>query len=209
MATIVLSSAGSLVGNALLPAGINVLGAQITGAAIGSAVGAGVGAYVDAKLFGPTMASGQGPRLSGLQVLASSEGAAVPRLYGRARLAGQVIWATKFDEHATTTTTGGKGGGGGGASYTEYNYSVSVAVALCEGPVTRIGRVWADGKPLDLSDIVWRLHKGDETQSADPLITAVEGASPAYRGVAYIVFENLDLAPFGNRLQFFPEGIFK
>ncbi|MGV8996409.1 MAG: baseplate multidomain protein megatron [Parvibaculaceae bacterium] len=201
MATIVLSTAGSLAGSALLPAGVNILGAQITGAAIGSAIGAGIGAYVDAKLFGPTMASGQGPRLASLQVLASSEGAALPRLYGRARLAGQVIWATKFDEHASTTTTGGgKGGGGGGASYTEYNYSVSIAVALCQGPVTRIGRVWADGKPLDLSDIVWRLHKGDETQGADPLIMAVEGASPAYRGVAYIVFENLDLAPFGNRV---------
>ncbi|MDO8289706.1 MAG: glycoside hydrolase/phage tail family protein [Parvibaculum sp.] len=201
MATLVLSTAGSFIGSALLPAGVNILGAQITGAAIGSAIGAGLGAYVDAKLFGTTMASGQGPRLTSLQVLASSEGAALPRLYGRARLAGQVIWATKFEEHASTTTTGGgKGGGGGGASYTEYSYTVSVAVALCEGPVTRIGRVWADGKPFDLSDTVWRLHKGDETQSADPLIMAVEGASPAYRGVAYIVLENIDLAAFGNRV---------
>src|SRR5690606_24232445 len=102
-----------------------------------------------------------------LQVLASTEGAAIPRLYGRARLAGQVIWATHFREHSKTRSSGGgKGGGGGGAEVTEYSYSVSFAVALCEGPVTRIGRVWADGKPLSLADVTWRLHKGDETQRA-------------------------------------------
>jgi hypothetical protein len=210
MATLALSTAGSLVGNALLPAGINVLGAQISGAAIGSAIGMGIGSFIDAQLFGPTMASGQGPRLSSLQVLSSSEGAALPRLYGRARLAGQVIWATEFTEHASTTRTGGgKGGGGGGASYTEYSYSVSLAVALCAGPVTRIGRVWADGKPLDLSGITWRLHKGDETQAPDALIEAIEGECPAYRGVAYIVFEEMDLAPFGNRVPQLSFEVFK
>ena len=210
MATIVLSAAGSLAGNVLLPEGLSILGTQISGAALGSAVGAGLGAYVDAKLFGPTMASGQGPRLTSLHVLSSSEGAAVPRLYGRARLAGQVIWATDFDEHSTTTSTGGgKGGGGSGASYTEYNYSVSLAVALCEGEVTRIGRVWADGKPLDLSGTNWRLHKGDDTQSVDPVVAAVEGTCPAYRGVAYVVFEDLDLAPFGNRVPQLSFEVFK
>ncbi|MFZ3035393.1 MAG: hypothetical protein WA138_15435, partial [Parvibaculum sp.] len=210
MATLVLSAAGSFVGSALLPEGLNILGAQISGAALGSAVGAGLGAYVDAKFFGPTMASGQGPRLSDLRVMASSEGAPVPRLYGRARLAGQVIWATQYKEHSSTTSAGGgKGGGGSGGSYTEYSYSVSLAVALAEGPVTRIGRIWADGKLLDLSNISWRLNKGEETQAVDPLIEAVEGAAPAYRGLAYVVFEDLDLAPFGNRVPQFSFEVFK
>lgn len=211
MATLVLSTAGSFAGSALLPAGVNILGAQISGAALGSAIGAGLGAYVDAKLFGPTMASGQGPRLSNLQVLTSSEGAAIPRLYGRTRLAGQVIWATAFQEHSSTTRSGGgKGGGGGSVStYTQYSYSVSLAVALTEGPVTRIGRAWADGKPLNMSSNVWRLHKGDETQAVDPLIEAVEGTAPAYRGVAYVVIEDLDLTPFGNRVPQLTFEVFK
>ena len=211
MATLVLSAAGSLVGNVLLPEGLSMLGTQISGAALGSAVGAGLGAYVDAKLFGPTMASGHGPRLTILHVLSSSEGAAIPRLYGRARLAGQVIWATDFEEHSTTTSAGGggKGGSGSGATFTEYSYSVSLAVALCEGEVTRIGRVWADGKPLDLSGVNWRLHKGDETQSVDPVIAAVEGTCPAYRGVAYVVFEDLDLSSFGNRVPQLSFEVFK
>ena len=209
MATLLLSTAGSVLGNALLPAGVNILGAQVTGAAIGSAIGTGIGAYVDAKLFGPAVAHGQGPRLTSLQVMASTEGAALPRLYGRARLAGQVIWATDFREHAATTSTGGGKGGGGGASYTEYSYSVSLAVGLAEGAVTRIGRVWADGKPLDLSGINWRLHNGDETQAPDPLIEMVEGNAPAYRGTAYIVFEDMDLSSFGNRVPQLSFEVFK
>ncbi|HEX7776472.1 MAG TPA: glycoside hydrolase TIM-barrel-like domain-containing protein, partial [Parvibaculum sp.] len=201
MATVLLSAVGSAVGGAMLPGGVNVLGSTISGAAIGSAVGAVAGAYVDQRLFGPTVANGSGPRLSDLQVMASTEGAPIPRVYGRARLAGQVIWATQFTEHKSTHASGG-GKGGGGASVTEYSYSVSFAVALCEGEVTRIGRVWADGNPLSLADVTWRLHKGAEDQPADPLIEAVEGvdATPAYRGTAYILFEDLDLSPFGNRL---------
>ena len=46
----------------------------------------------------------KGPRLSDLDVMASTEGAPIPRVYGRARLAGQVIWATKLEEVVTTRT---------------------------------------------------------------------------------------------------------
>ncbi len=45
-----------------------------------------------------------------------------------------------------------------------------------------------------------RTYVGDETQTADPLIVAKEGQSPAYRGLAYVVFERLPLANFGNRI---------
>jgi hypothetical protein len=34
--------------------------------------------------------------------MASTEGAAIPRIYGRARLSGQVIWATNLEEVAIT-----------------------------------------------------------------------------------------------------------
>jgi hypothetical protein len=199
MATLLLSAAGSAVGSALLPGGIGLLGATVSGAALGGAIGAGLGAYVDQQLFGPTVANAEGPRLSDLHVMSSTEGAPIPRVYGRARIAGQLIWSTDFVEHAATREAGG-GKGGGGASVTEYSYSVSFAVALAEGPVTRVGRVWADGNLLSLADIDWRLHKGDETQEPDPLIEAAEGAAPAYRGLAYVVFEDLDLSPFGNRI---------
>ena len=66
-------------------------------------------------------------------------------------------------------------------------------------------RVWADGRELDLTTLTMRVHRGSETQAADPLIVAKEGAdnAPAYRGLAYVVFERLPLADFGNRVPQF------
>ena len=74
--------------------------------------------------------------------------------------------------------------------------------------VTSIGRVWADGKLLRdaggawLTPVTMRLHTGGNGQAADPLMVAAEGASgtPAYRGTAYAVFEDLPLADYGNRI---------
>lgn len=195
MATLVLGLAGQAVGNALLPAGFSVLGQTITGAAIGGAVGAYAGMHVDAMLRGAARA--EGPRLRELHVQASTPGAFVPRVWGAVRLGGQVIWATRFSE-----TRERRGGGKSAPRVTEYRYAASFAVALCEGEIGGIGRVWADGKPMALDGVTMRVHRGGEAQAPDPLIVAVEGAgnAPAYRGTAYVVFENLPLEPFGNRV---------
>ncbi|MEM9813343.1 MAG: glycoside hydrolase/phage tail family protein, partial [Pseudomonadota bacterium] len=75
----------------------------------------------------------------------------------------------------------------------------------CEGEVTRIGRVWADGQLVNLSDVTWRLYPGSETQLPDALVAAnlPEGEAPAFRGTAYVVIEDLDLTPYGNRIPQF------
>ena len=136
--------------------------------------------------------------------MASTEGAAIPRVYGRARLSGQVIWATNLEEVVSTQTqsSGGKGMGGasGSTSETTYSYFANFAVGLSEGPIGAVMRVWADGKPLDLTGLTVRTYIGDETQTADPLIVAKDGDAPAYRGLAYVVFERLPLENFGNRI---------
>ncbi len=210
MATLALAAVGAAAGSAILPAGISVLGATITGAAIGSQIGAFAGSYVDNALFGSSGQSRtvEGPRLKDLHVTASTEGAHIPRIYGRVRLGGQLIWATDFDEEVVTSTQssgGGKGLGGGGGSETastDYRYYANFAVALCEGTITRLGRVWADGREINLGTMTYRLYKGTETQAADSLIVAREGVAnaPAYRGVAYVLFQKLALAEFGNRI---------
>jgi len=207
MATLALAAVGAAVGSSVLPAGIGFLGVALSGATIGSQVGALAGAYVDAALFG---SSGQGravegPRLSDLHVTASTEGAPLPRIYGRARVGGQIIWATDVEEEIVTTTESagsGKGASGGETTMTQYRYYANLAVALGEGVVTRIGRIWADEQELDLARTTFRLHPGTETQAPDSLIAAREGAAnaPAYRGVAYIVFQRFPLAKFGNRV---------
>ncbi len=215
MATLALAAAGAAVGGAVLPAGIGVFGATISGAAIGSQVGALAGSFIDQSLFG---ASGEprvveGPRLRELHGSASSEGAPIPRVYGRARLGGQIIWATDFEEETirrTQTNSGGGGGGKGGSSggsqttseSVEYRYYANFAVAICEGEIGGIGRVWADGRQINLSRITHRIYRGSEDQAQDSLIVSRQGSSktPAYRGVAYIVFERMPLADYGNRM---------
>ena len=54
---------------------------------------------------------------------------------------------------------------------------------------------------MDLSGVTWRWYPGDDTQSADPVIAArMGGANTAYRGTAYVVFEELALSSYGNRV---------
>ena len=153
-------------------------------------------------LFGPGTKRTQGPRLNDLRVMASEEGAPIPRLWGRMRISGQVIWATNFEEVSRTTTQKASSKGGPKSKTTEYSYFANFAVGLCEGVVDRVGRVWADGKEIDISTFTTRFYRGLEDQEADSLIVAKEGAdnAPAYRGLAYIVFERLPLETFGNRL---------
>lgn len=206
MATLVFTVAGAAAGSALLPAGLTIFGATISGATIGATIGSVIGGQIDQALLRPGGRHVEGPRLNELQLQSSTEGAAILRVFGRARVAGQVIWAANFMEVETTSEVssgGGKGGSGGSSTtVTEYAYFASFAVALCEGEIGGLGRVWADGKPLDLAANTYRLYKGTETQMPDALIEAIEGAdaAPAYRGIAYIVFEDLPLERFGNRV---------
>ena len=198
MASLVLGVVGSALGPALFGSGISILGATITGAQIGGAIGALAGSEIDAALAPPI----KGPRLSDINLQASTEGAPIPRIYGRMRASGQLLWATRFLETTTTVSAGGKGLPSPGAKETEYLYSISFAVGLCEGIVTKIGRVWADGNLIDLSQYTTRFYAGDEAQNEDPLIQEIEGAdnTPAYRGLSYMVFEDFPLADFGNRI---------
>ena len=147
MATLVLGAVGSAIGGAF---GGAILG--FSGAAIGGFIGSTIGSVVDSWIvssLAPTQRI-EGPRLDSLRITSSTEGAVIPRVYGRMRMGGNIIWATDFREETKTSTQGGgKGGGGGKVKTTEYLYYASFAVALCEGPITGIGRIWADGKPMD------------------------------------------------------------
>ncbi len=198
MATLLLSAAGAAVGGLF---NAPILG--LTGTVIGRAVGATLGRVIDQRLLGSGSQPIETGRTDRLRITGASEGAPIAQLYGRMRLGGQVIWSTQFLERKKTS-----GGGKGAApkpSTTTYSYSVSLAVALCEGEIARVGRIWADGVEIDRESVTWRLYKGSRDQMPDPLLEAVEGegAVPAYRGTAYIVFEDLDLTAYGNRVPQF------
>ena len=185
MATLILTAVGGAIGGP-----------------VGGAIGGLLGNAIDrAVLLKP--AGRQGPRLTELKLQTSSYGTAIPRLYGTMRVAGTVVWATDLKESRTRS-----GGGKGRPSTTTYSYSASFAVLLSARPVIGVGRIWADGQLLrgsagDLKVATgFRLHPGDERQDPDPLIAAAEagGQAPAMRGQAYAVFEDLQLADYGNRI---------
>jgi hypothetical protein len=185
MATLVLTTIGSVIGGP-----------------IGGALGAILGQAVDRDvLFKPK--GREGPRLTELAVQTSSYGTPIQKVFGTMRVAGSVIWSTDLIESRNTA-----GNGKGQPTSTSYSYAASFAVALSGRPILGVGRIWADGNLLRGSagdfkvTTGFRLHLGGEDQASDPLIASAEGESltPAHRGIAYAVFENLQLADYGNRI---------
>ncbi|MHA0317613.1 phage tail protein [Sphingomonas melonis] len=182
MATLVLTTVGRAIGGP-----------------IGGALGALAGQAIDGRLF--RGAAREGPRLSDLSVQTSSYGTPIPKLFGTIRVAGTVIWSTDLIE-TRTTSRGGKGQPGTNT----YSYSVSFAVALSARPIRSVRRIWAEGKLLRGAAGDWksvtgfRLHTGGEDQAVDSLIASALGTVPAYRGIAYVVFEGMQLADYGNRI---------
>lgn len=182
MATLVLAAVGTAIGSTF---GGAILG--LSGAAIGGFIGSTIGTVIDSRLMAGRMPTQrvEGARLETLRVTSSTEGAIIPQVFGRMRVGGNIIWATDFREVRRKSSSGGGGKGGGGGpkvETTEYLYFASFAVALCEGPIRAVGRIWADGQPMDMTGVTWRLYRGTETQNADPLIASRMGAdrTPAY-----------------------------
>jgi len=174
---------------------LSAVGQQV-GGGIGRVIGATIGRAIDNRVIGSLGPARQiGPRIETLKVQGTAEGSPMACVFGRARVTGQVIWAARFLEGRTKGRAGK-----GGPKTVDYTYSLSFAVALCEGEIDGIGRVWADGRPMDMTGVAMRVHRGSEDQTPDPLIEAVEGNAPAYRGAAYVVFEDLPLGPFGDRV---------
>ena len=63
---------------------------------------------------------------------------------------------------------GAKGGGEARAEGTEYDITSRFAVALCEGEVSRLGRVWADGQLLETARLTLRFYRGTRSAGGRP-----------------------------------------
>ncbi len=215
MATIVLSAAGAAIGGAI---GGTVAG--LSTAVIGRAIGASLGRVIDQRLMSQSVMGGgsevvETGRLDRFRLTETGEGAPVATIFGRMRVGGQVIWASDFLETKSTSTTTQSGGGGGGKGSPKppevsttthsYSYSISLAIAVGAGRISDVSRIWADGEELERAGLNMRIYRGSENQLPDPLIEAIEGTGkvPAYRGTAYVVIEDLQLASFGNRVPQF------
>ena len=164
MATLLLRSAGAAIGTAL--------GGPL-GGLIGGAIGAIGGAAVDNLLINALTSRRQrAAQLDSITITNSTEGTPVRKLWGRMRLGGNVIWCSQFKTYTTKEKTGsssGKGSGGGSSKTTVTHYTLSFAVAFCEGgDSVQLGRVWADGNTLDLSAYSYVFYNGSEGRRSRP-----------------------------------------
>lgn len=155
----------------------------------------------------------EGPRLQDLTVSVANYGTPIPYLRGTKRIECPCFYAEPIKE--TRVHHKGKGG-----KYNEYKYFGTWASLVAGNEVAQIPRCWIDrhlardtsGTASLASAITDKgggsvtFYKGDEAQTADPRMMArIEadegvGRCPAYRGTAYIMFVDIPLLAFGNRL---------
>lgn len=186
----------------------------IVGAGIGSVTGVGagtgwsLGTSLGQVLFSESPET-TGSRLADLKVTGASYGRPIPHVYGTLRLGGTIIWTSGWRMTQIPATGGGKGGGSARAAGT--SYSSSFAVAIAAGEIASLIKIWADGTILYdaeaagaviAPEVRFRFYPGSENQLPDSVMTAALGvdAVPAYRGLCYLVFDDLPLQAFGNRL---------
>lgn len=188
----------------------------IAGAAVGFAIGGpagakwgwAIGSTIGAIAFGGGPDQ-EGPRLGDLQIQDSSYGKPIPIIYGRDRISGNIIWSKPLEEVENEES------GKGGPTSTTYNYFATFALGLCEGEIVGVRRIWINNKLVYkyTSDATVEellasnakidgitVYTGSETQDPDPLIQAHKGAdnTPAFRGLAYLVFDRLDVGNSGQ-----------
>jgi hypothetical protein len=167
--------------------------------------------WMAGTLIGNMIFRQKGPNPPDIRIQDSAYGKPIPLVYGMYRVSGNIIWAGQ-----PYVSDAGKGGKGP----SQTKVSMSFAVGLCAGPIAGVRRIWANGKliydvsnPSNFQAISgssqmvgnFTVYAGDENQQPDPTMQAALGVAnvPAYRGLAYIVFNNLDLSQWGNYLPSF------
>jgi hypothetical protein len=207
MAMLAISAIGAGIGAGTLGTGIVTAGLfgglGMTGTAIGWAAGGILGNLLG---IGQPKTHSYGPRLGDLSVQASTYGTAKPVIYGSWRTSGNVIFCTDKREVATTTS---RGKGGPKQKSTTYSYNVDMAVALCANEIAGIRKIFLNGKLIydkginastatkvasSANAATFTIYYGTETQDPDPTMESTLGAGnvPGYRGMAYVVFGQLD-----------------
>lgn len=153
------ATAGGIVGGIIgfVASGFNPVGFQI-----GFMIGSGIGGYVDPMKI-------QGPRLTDASRQTSMDGVPIAFGYGTFPTAGNVIWSDRLIERKKTSRQGK-----GGPKVTEYTYTRSYAVGICEGPIDGILMIKRNGK------VVYDARTAEDI----PIIAAPGGgglAGPAIR----------------------------
>ena len=179
--TVLGGAVGFMIGAAGGPAG------AWEGAKWGLTIGAMVGGY----LYPPTSGVSR-PNVAGLDVTAPQKGQVLPVVYGKQRITGTIIWYGAFTKNESDSGGSGGGGKGGGME----TYSAGFAVALGEGQIGSLTKMWANGDPVTLADISYAYYPGIAAPGADPYMAGHLAAGQfnlVYPHVCYVVIEDYDL----------------
>lgn len=155
-------------------------------------------------LFRGKSTTSRADMIADFQINTASYGEVVPEILGTTRVSGNIIDYEDFTahEHKTTTRTG-KGGGSKHTNIT-YTYTVAAAIALCEGPIAGIGKVWRDKEIYQYPNekIELTLFNGEAAQTPWPYMLSKhpEKALP-YSGLAYMAGV-VDLGERGSLPQY-------
>lgn len=155
-------------------------------------------------LFRGKSTTSRADMIADFQINTASYGEVVPEILGTTRVSGNIMDYDDFTPHEHRSTT--KAGKGGGAKHTNitYTYSVAAAIALCEGPIAGIGKVWRDKEVYEYPNekIELTLFNGDIAQAPWPYMLSKhpEKALP-YSGLAYMAGV-VDLGERGSLPQY-------
>ena len=155
-------------------------------------------------LFRGKSTTSRADMIADFQINTASYGEVVPEILGTTRVSGNIIDYDDFTAHEHKSTT--KAGKGGGSKHTNitYTYSVAAAIALCEGPIAGIGKVWRDKEVYEYPNekIELTLFNGDIAQAPWPYMLSKhpEKALP-YSGLAYMAGV-VDLGERGSLPQY-------
>jgi hypothetical protein len=159
-----------------------------------------------AGLFGGGMKTPQAqeqPAVGALNVSTSAYGLVRPLVWGRARLPVNMLWYGDFTATAHQSgggQQGGKGGdGGGGGGSTSYTYSASMAMGVCEGPITGIGTVWEAKNETTVAAMGGTVIVGNDGQAPWTYLSSNHPAEAvSFSGLAYIGLPNYQLGDSPN-----------
>lgn len=139
--------------------------------------------------------------LNALRVQTSVFGRGLTVVFGRNRIAPNLMWGDDFKATPITSTqsAGGKGGGGAQPQTTGYSYTASVILGICEGPIASVNRIWLDKEISTLSALKLTAFLGTTPQSVWSFLTTNHPAEAInYPGIAYVAGAPYQLTDNGD-----------